>query len=94
MRLLTTFCVLFFVHFTNIAQCDVNLIGYDPITGDISIEIINGENCGCKEFTSPGTTCEESSSTILNNNETVSHLVFGLHYDDVFSNTECTKSPS
>ena len=92
MRLLTTFCVLFFVHFTNIAQCDVNLIGYDPITGDISVEIINGENCGCNEFTSPGTTCEESSSTILNNNETVSHLVFGLHYDDVFSNTECTNT--
>jgi len=93
MRKLINFLNIFLcLGFASNAQCDVNLIGYDPITGDISVEIINSENCGCNEFTSPGTTCEESSSTILNNNETVSHLVFGLHYDDVFSNTECTNT--
>jgi len=93
MRRIINFLNLFFVlGFATSAQCDVNLMGYDPITGDISIEIINGENCGCNEFTSPGTTCDESASSVVNNNETVSHFVFGLHYDDVFENTDCTNT--
>ena len=93
MRRIINFLNLFFVlGFATSAQCDVNLIGYDPITGDISVEIINSENCGCNEFTSPGTTCDESSSTTVNNNETINHFVFGLHYDNVFSNTECTNT--
>jgi gliding motility-associated-like protein len=61
------------------AQCDVSISNWDAITGDITIEAINSENCGCNEFTSEATTCDASSSPYINDNETVSHIVLGLH---------------
>ena len=33
------------------AQCDVTISSWDAVTGDIVIEAINSENCGCNEFT-------------------------------------------
>lgn len=83
-----------FIHTLVISgQCDLALTGYDPISGDVSLVVLDDDNCGCNEFTSVGTTCEGSGSTIVNNNTNVSHLVFGLHYDDLFENTNCTETP-
>ena len=64
---------------TMVAQCDVNISNWDAITGDITIEAINSENCGCNEFTTDGNTCENSASPYINDNETISHIVLGLH---------------
>ena len=63
------------------AQCDVAISSWDAITGDIVIEAINSENCGCNEFTTEGNTCENSSSPYVTNNETVSSIVLGLHVE-------------
>jgi len=63
------------------AQCDVAISSWDAASGDIVIEAINSENCGCNEFTTVGNTCENSSSTHINNNTTVSHIVLGLHVE-------------
>ena len=91
MRKLINFLNIFLcLGFATSAQCDVSLVGYDPNTGDVTLEIINGENCGCNELTSPGTTCDENNPGAVGNNENITHLVFGLHYDDLFENTECT----
>lgn len=74
-------------------SCDVELIGYDTETHQVSVRIINGENCGCNEFNLiDGNTCEESSSSIIQNNTSVNHLVFGLHYDSFEYNTECAET--
>ena len=73
--------------------CDVELIGYDPVTHQISVRIINGENCGCNEFNLvDGNTCEESSSSVVQNNTSVNHLVFGLHYDSFEYDTPCSET--
>ena len=32
-------------------QCDVAISSWEAATGDISMEVINSENCGCNEFT-------------------------------------------
>ena len=70
--------------------CDVELIGYDPVTHQVSVRIINGENCGCNEFNLiDGNTCEESSSSVIQNNISINNLVFGLHYDSFDYDTEC-----
>ena len=61
------------------AQCDVAISSWDAASGDIVIEAINSENCGCNEFTTEGNTCENSASSHVNNNTTVSHVVLGLH---------------
>lgn len=61
------------------AQCDVAISSWDAASGDIVIEAINSENCGCNEFTTEGTTCETSPNSHINNNTTVSHIVLGLH---------------
>ena len=61
------------------AQCDVNISSWDATSGNIVIEAINSENCGCNEFTTEGNTCESSASPHVNNNTTVSHIVLGLH---------------
>ena len=66
---------------TMAAQCDVAISNWDAITGDITIEAINSENCGCNEFTTEGNTCENSGSPHVNNNETVSSIVLGLHVE-------------
>ena len=62
-------------------QCDVAISDWDALTGDILVQAINSENCGCNEFTTEGNTCENSSSSHVNNNETVSHIVLGLHVE-------------
>ena len=74
-------------------SCDVELVGYNPETHQISVRIINGENCGCNEFNLiDGNTCEESSSSVVQNNLSVTNLVFGLHYDSFEYDTPCAES--
>ena len=53
------------------AQCDVSISSWDGATGDIVIDVIDSENCGCNEFTTIGNTCENSASPYVNNNETL-----------------------
>ena len=84
--------------------CDLTLAGYTPsaVEGGIHTFVIqfpNTENCGCNEYTqSDGNTCEDSSSPGVQNNETVSHIVMGIHYVDeetgldLGENTECTNT--
>ena len=60
-------------------QCDVAISSWDATTGDIVIEAINSENCGCNELTNEDNTCDNSASPHVNNNTTVSHIVLGLH---------------
>jgi len=73
-------CSIFITTTVN-AQCDVAINSWDATTGDIVVEAINSENCGCNEFTSVGTTCDNSSSPHVTNNTTVSHIVLGLHVE-------------
>ena len=61
------------------AQCDLSITNFNHETGELVVEAINSENCGCNEFTFEGTTCENSGSPHVNNNTTVSHIVLGLH---------------
>jgi len=74
------------------AQCDVSINSWNAITGDIVIEAINSENCGCNEFTSEDTTCETSGSPNVNNNTTVSSIVLGLHVEGLDYNWGCTQA--
>ena len=87
--------LLFFFPLFALAQtCDVDLIGYDPVTHEISVAILNGENCGCNEYTQQdGSTCgpDNSSSTVMNN-ESITHFVFGIHYDTFDYDSDCTAS--
>jgi len=87
--------LLFFFPLFAIAQtCDVDLIGYDPETHQVSVAILNGENCGCNDYTTTdGNTCgpDNSSSTVMNN-ETINHFVFGLHIYEDFSEGPCSQS--
>ncbi len=71
--------ILFFFSYTMYGQCDVSISSWDASSGDITIEAINSENCGCNDFTTEGNTCEYSGSSHVNNNATVSHIVLGLH---------------
>ena len=83
----------FFPLFVTAQTCDVDLIGYDPQTHQVSVAIINGENCGCNEYTQQdGNTCGPNSSSTVNNNDEIVHLVFGLHYDSFEYETECQAS--
>jgi gliding motility-associated-like protein len=70
-------------------QCDVAISSWDAVSGDIVIEAINSENCGCNEFTSEANTCENSGSPAVNNNTTVSHIVLGLHVEGLDYNWGC-----
>lgn len=72
------------------AQCDVAISSWDATTGDIVIEAINSENCGCNEFTTEGNTCEASGSPYVGNNATVNHIVLGLHVEGLDYNWGCT----
>ena len=84
--------------------CDLILISQTPpaTTDDehsFVVEFTNAENCGCNEFNqSDGNTCVDNGSTSVNNNENVSHLVFGIHYvdeitgQDLGENTDCTST--
>ena len=71
-------------------QCDVSISSWEAATGDISMEVINSENCGCNEFTSEGNTCETSGSPYVANNTTISHIVLGLHVEGLDYNWGCT----
>ena len=73
-----------------LSQCDVSILSWDALTGDIVIEAINSENCGCNEFTTAGNTCETSANPHTNNNTTVSHIVLGLHVEGLDYNWGCT----
>ena len=58
------FCLLTLIPFIGFGQCDVDLLGYDPITHQVSIAIINGENCRCNEATQiDGNTCNPNGSS-------------------------------
>jgi len=95
---------LFLVTIISAQTCDLELVGYTPPASEnglhnFVVSFTNTENCGCNEFTQfDGNTCEESISTHVNNNETVSHLVFGIHYvdeitgEDLGVNTDCTSA--
>ena len=73
------------------AQCDLSITDFNHETGELVIEAINSENCGCNEFTSEGNTCDNSASPIISNNETVSHIVLGLHSPGLDYNwSDCT----
>ena len=74
------------------AQCDVAISSWDAVSGDIVIEAINSENCGCNEFTTEGNTCETSASPYVNNNTTVGHIVLGLHAPGYDYNWGCTQT--
>ena len=73
--------------------CDVDLIGYDPVTHQVSVAILNSENCGCNEYTQQdGNTCGPGSSSTVMNNESITHFVFGIHYDTFEYDSDCTAS--
>jgi len=84
--------------------CDLILVNQTPpaTTDDehsFVIEFVNAENCGCNEFTQyDGNTCDGNGSSSVNNNENVTHLVFGIHYvdevtgQDLGENTDCTST--
>ena len=72
------------------AQCDVAISSWDAASGDIVIEVINSENCGCNEFTSEDNTCETSGSPYVANNTTIGHIVLGLHVEGLDYNWGCT----
>ena len=73
-------------------QCDVSISSWDAVSGDIVIDVINSENCGCNEFTTEGNTCEASGSPHVGNNTTVSHIVLGLHVEGYDYNWGCTNA--
>jgi len=97
--------LLFLMPFIGLSQtCDLALLGYTPPAvsdglHSFQVQWLNTENCGCNEFTQfDGNTCEESGGFHVGNNESVSHLVFGLHYvdevtgEDYGENTDCTSN--
>ena len=81
---------LFIVNNSVYGQCDIAISSWDATTGDIVIEAINSENCGCNEFTTEGNTCEVSGSPYVGNNTTVNHIVLGLHVEGLDYNWGCT----
>jgi len=76
--------------FTLHGQCDLAITDFNFTTGDIVVEVINSENCGCNELTDIETTCNTSPSPTVQNNETVSHIVLGLHAPGYDYNWGCT----
>ena len=75
-----------------IPQCDLSITSWDASTGDIIIEAVNSLDCGCNELTSEGTTCDNSASSHVNNNITVSHIVLGLHSPGLDYNWGCANA--
>ena len=86
--------LLFFFPLFALAQtCDVDLIGYDIETNQVSVAVLNGENCGCNEYTQQdGNTCDESTSSTVQNNESITHFVFGLHIYQDFTAGPCSQA--
>lgn len=64
-------------------QCDLAITDFNFTTGDLVVEVINSENCGCNDLTTIGNTCENTGSSVVQNNTDVSHLVFGLHLNGI-----------
>ena len=82
--------MLVFHGFMATGQCDLAITDFNFTTGDLVVEVINSENCGCNDFTNIETTCEGSASGAVQNNETISHIVLGLHLDDFdYQWTDC-----
>lgn len=104
MKFIYTFLLLTFVSVMYSQTCDLELTGYTaPPDGSglhiFTVNFINTENCGCNEYTqTDGNDCESSTSTHVNNNDNVTHIVFGLHYvneitgEDYGENTECSSN--
>ena len=82
--------LLILIHLSLSAQCDLAITDFNSITGDIVIEAINSENCGCNEFTNIDNTCDASASPTIGNNESVSHIVLGLHSPGLDYTWGCT----
>jgi len=80
--------LLFLLPFSTLAQCDVELLGFDTTTGDITIVINNSENCGCNEFTNIGTTCTGDEE----DNEVVHHLNLAINFDNTLPMPECAEA--
>ena len=73
--------------------CDLDFISYNPINHEVEVAFLDATNCGCNEYTQQdGNTCENSLSVILNNNESVTSLVFGIHYDSFDYDSDCSSS--
>ena len=64
-------------------QCDLAITDFNFNTGDLVIEVINSENCGCNDLTTTGNTCENSASPVVQNNTDVSSIVLGLHLNGI-----------
>ena len=93
-RLTNLIALCIFFNTLGAQTCDVDLIGYDPVTHDISVAILNGENCGCNEYTQQDdNTCgpDNSSSTVMNN-ESITHFVFGLHIYEDYTAGPCSQA--
>ena len=72
------------------ATCDLKFVSYDPATHQVAVEMLDATNCGCNEATkADGSTCGPNSSSTVNNNENVTHLVFGLHYEGLTEPNDC-----
>ena len=48
LNIIWVLCSIFFIN-TASAQCDVAINSWDAVSGDIVIEAINSENCGCND---------------------------------------------
>ena len=82
--------LLVFHGFSTYGQCDLAITDFNFTTGDLVVEVINSENCGCNDLTDIETACNASSSNAIQNNETVSHIVLGLHLEDIdYQWTDC-----
>ena len=77
------YLLLILIHFPLSAQCDIAITDFNFTTGDLVVEVINSENCGCNDLTTIGNTCENSASPVVQNNIDVSRLVFGLHLNGI-----------
>ena len=75
--------MLVFHGFLASGQCDLAITDFNFTTGDLVVEVINSENCGCNDLTAIGNTCENSASPVVQNNIDVSNLVFGLHLNGI-----------
>ena len=73
----------FFLVISNTAQCDIAITNFNFTTGDLVIEVVNSENCGCNDLTTIGNTCENSGSPTVQNNTNINHLVLGLHLSGI-----------
>ena len=75
------FLLIFLNTFLVKGQCDISINDFNFTTGELVVEVINSENCGCNDLTDIETTCDASSNGSIQNNETISHIVLGLHLD-------------